>query len=558
MLADRTEASLGTDSRNGVGKSTLVEIVNYILGSNLGGDQSLSKLKGTDWSFSLDLTINEVEFTASRSLDFTSVIQLEGDFRALDLELDPDERSTSLKKWKRFLGAQCFGLTEDTISDLDYVPSFRALIAFFMRSGRGAFIRPFETRSGQLRWQTQVYNSYLLRLNWRLASEWQRIRDERKTLSALGSRADREIEKYIGSVGELESERVVLTRRISDLQEAVSSFNVIPEYREIQNSVNEATFALQRLVADNNLDARLIERYQDRLESETAASTTDIAALYAELNVTLSDAVLRSLQEVQDFHAQITENRKLYLQGEIERLQGRYAEREAQILSLSTERSARMDALSSGGALDEFTRIQMTLVQAQSELESLDRRIDDVARIRRGRAQLNAEERQLESEAIRDHEERRGSWTEAIDLFTQFTTALYDSPGSLVVVTGASGYEFRTAMDKAGSHGQDNMAIFCYDLVLSAIWDSGPVGPGILVHDSEMFDPVDERQVARALALAKERSETSSAPSQYIALLNSDTLPIDELASLSIDIEEHVKMRLGDRAPEESLLGVKF
>jgi uncharacterized protein YydD (DUF2326 family) len=45
------------------------------------------------------------------------------------------------------------------------------------------------------------------------------------------------------------------------------------------------------------------------------------------------------------------------------------------------------------------------------------------------------------------------------------------------------------------------MQIFFFDLMLTEIsLKSGP-GPGFLIHDSHLFDGVDERQVAKALQL---------------------------------------------------------
>ena len=67
------------------------------------------------------------------------------------------------------------------------------------------------------------------------------------------------------------------------------------------------------------------------------------------------------------------------------------------------------------------------------------------------------------------------------------------------------------------------MQIFCIDLMLTEISLKNGRGPGFLIHDSHLFDGVDERQVAKALQLGAERAETVGF--QYIVTMNSDALP---------------------------------
>lgn len=55
------------------------------------------------------------------------------------------------------------------------------------------------------------------------------------------------------------------------------------------------------------------------------------------------------------------------------------------------------------------------------------------------------------------------------------------------------------------------------------IWANEPKRPRLLVHDSPLFDGVDERQVAKALLLGAEMAKKYDF--QYIVTLNSDDLP---------------------------------
>src|SRR5690625_5474367 len=66
------------------------------------------------------------------------------------------------------------------------------------------------------------------------------------------------------------------------------------------------------------------------------------------------------------------------------------------------------------------------------------------------------------------------------------------------------------------------MKMFCFDLTWAVIAHRAGRGPDFLVHDSKIYDGVDERQVARALELAAR--VTGEEGMQYIVTMNSDDL----------------------------------
>lgn len=65
ILADRTETSTQKDTRNGLGKSTLIDIIDFCLGSNVSTGQGLSIEPLQDWEFTLEITLagNRVKVT---------------------------------------------------------------------------------------------------------------------------------------------------------------------------------------------------------------------------------------------------------------------------------------------------------------------------------------------------------------------------------------------------------------------------------------------------------------------------------------------------------------
>ena len=100
------------------------------------------------------------------------------------------------------------------------------------------------------------------------------------------------------------------------------------------------------------------------------------------------------------------------------------------------------------------------------------------------------------------------------------------------------------------------MQIFCFDLMLTEVCVRRGRSPRFLIHDSHLFDGVDERQVAKALQLGAERAERDGF--QYIVTLNSDSIPREGFGH-GFDVESYiVGTRLTDAVDSGGLFGLRF
>ena len=77
IVAERTKKATKKDSRNGLGKSTLVEIIHFCLGGNKG--ETLSKKELDDWTFTVDLDLSGKRYSVTRNTDKQKDIIIEGD-----------------------------------------------------------------------------------------------------------------------------------------------------------------------------------------------------------------------------------------------------------------------------------------------------------------------------------------------------------------------------------------------------------------------------------------------------------------------------------------------
>ncbi len=190
-----------------------------------------------------------------------------------------------------------------------------------------------------------------------------------------------------------------------------------------------------------------------------------------------------------------------------------------------------------------------------ANLNEINKRIAELKQFEEEKSTLKIEKERLLQRARRDREERNEQAELAINLFSTNSRFLYDVPGTLVINVDDNGFSFRVEIRRDGSEGIDKMKIFCYDLMLAQLWSEHDTSPRILIHDSTIFDGVDERQVALALQLADRESRRLGF--QYICTLNSDMVPRSEFP-LDFDFDSFVRLKLTDESEEGGLLGISF
>jgi uncharacterized protein YydD (DUF2326 family) len=127
--------------------------------------------------------------------------------------------------------------------------------------------------------------------------------------------------------------------------------------------------------------------------------------------------------------------------------------------------------------------------------------------------------------------------------------------GTFTITPTENGPEFEPFIPGEKSRGVNNMRIFCFDMMLMLLGLRRGRSPGFLMHDSHLFDGVDERQVGKALALGAELASRHGF--QYIVTMNTDAIPKEVPAGFRL--EDHaLGLRLTDASDDGGLFGFRF
>lgn len=567
IVADITKQSTDKDSRNGLGKTTLLNIIHFCLGGREKRNQGLRSPELKGWEFSVDLLLRGESVTVSRSVDETSEVTTDVNAEwltrhvAQDNEFSPLQQSMDFgseplmsrrrsDEWTSLLGWGMYDLP------LQSAASYRNLISYDIR--RNQFENPFENYPRQSTKDIPISNAFMLDLNWRHAVKWQDLKDRKKNVDSIKravKEGDNILADMLGTIGDLETERDRLRREIDTTDAELRSFRVHPQYVKIENEANDLTRQLHDLSNRVLQLKRLLDFHEESIKEEQPANNRRVIELYEKAGVVLAEPLSKRLEEVQAFHFQVTRNRRDYLRSEVMRLNRELENARSETERLTDRKAELMRVLDSHGALEEYSELQRLHLGFRSTLDAIVHQIEQLNMIETETSQITIEREQLHLDARIDLDER-SSLKQAREIFSSNSEALYEAPGRLVVnVDRESGFRFDVDIPRASSVGISKMKVFCYDLMRAELWSKRAVSPSLLIHDSNIFDGVDERQIALALELAERK--TRECGFQYIVCMNSDTIPYERFTQ-GFDIDKYLCLTLTDDKPSGRLLGIEF
>ena len=564
LLADKSAGATDRQSRNGAGKSSFVELVHFLFAAKADKDSIFRSQALVSWTFEADVDLGGSRVKVARSGQKPSRIRLQGDTATWPIQPTLDKKSGDLllsnEQWRQVLGGALFDLPLEGEEEERnrFRPTMRSLFCYFARrQAAGGMLSPTRQSNMQQAWDQQVAVSYLLGLDATIPQEFQEVRSQEKAMSELRKAAkEGSLGRYFGTAADLRTRVTIAEARARRMREQLATFNVVPEYSDLEKQASAITRDISALNDANTIDRELILQLGDALVSEEPPAVANLDRLYREAGVLLPETVNRRFEEVQQFHQAVIQNRRSHLTSEVRAAEGRIVARDADRAQLDARRRQIMTILQTGGALEHYTSLSEEAGRAEAEAEGLRQRLVTAERIESTKAELDIERARLFKALQDDHHERSSIIAEAVLVFEELSNALYEKAGSLTVSATQNGPTVDVRIDSQRSKGITNMQIFCFDLMLADLATRRGLGPGFLIHDSHMFDGVDERQVAKALQLGAEHAE--SVGYQYIVTMNSDALPRDGFRA-GFDVSDFVlPTKLTDATESGGLFGLRF
>lgn len=535
------------NSRNGLGKTTLVHIIHFCLGGT-PNKKYLPEDTFNDWEFTISIDISNEKIYAKRSFNEKSIIIVEGNFSKFPLKPTYSEEKEiyfyTLNKWKEVLGTSLLGLKNE--KEFRFKPTFRKVISYFIRRDEDIKKSPFKTSSTHKNIDVIDCTSFCVGLDWKLMSKYKEYGDEIKRLNENFSN----LKSIHGSKGQLVPEMNRLKKDLTKIKEDLDNYKVHESYRQIEKSADILSKEIQELVEKTIFLNKKIDIYEESIKEENI-DDINVEEIYNEINFYFPENVKKTLRESKEFHKNIIFNRTNFLKTEIQSIKNDLSLINQEIEIKSDKKAGYMDILNNFGALNEYNNMQKYYTEQKSEYELIVNIIKQFDEITNKKNKLKVKLLELESRFQINYDENINHLNSLIDIFSDNSSYLYDVPGDLIIECSEKGFEYNVDIPRINSTGKTKMIVLCYDLMLLENF-VGYNYIDFLIHDSNIFDGVDSRQYASALNLIYEK--TTKFDMQYICMLNSDSIP----DNLNFNIEDHVVLELNDNSIEGTLLGFEF
>lgn len=542
LIIGKSTSTDKNNTYNGVGKSLLLQIVNFCLGSNKipAFEQYLS-----GWEFTLNFKIGDEKYTARRSTKTQNKIYLN------DKEFGQSAFNSAMER-------MLVNIPEDS----PYL-TFRTVLSRFYRAGRGSYVSSLATAKEQS-FSSLVNNAFLLELD--LDYVYQK-RNTRKRFLELEKfeksfKKDPVIREYYTGDLDVEFEISRLTQDTKKLEFDIENYNVAENYAAIQN---EADCMAEKLSQIKNRLYYLSTSIKNIKHSMSLYQDMDLGkvySLYGEITELFKEGTLQTLENVTTFHKSIHTKRSERLAKELKKLSAAHLEEEKSNKDLQESFDEKMKLLAKSRALDFFAAINAKLTEIKSKLSKLNDYNNISVHSKKEMAESLNELSSQEVSAIEYLELYKEQAHPVYLGFTDLVNEFYQNVPAGISIQNNEGnnqerFKISAKIQNDASDGINEVKIFCYDL--NNLINSTVHNFQSIFHDSRMFSDIDPRQ--RAILLQRAHSLTKASDKQYIATINEDQLTSLKDVLTEEEFEEifdTVKLELKDDSPESKLLGIQI
>lgn len=527
---------------NGVGKSLVIHLIHFCLGSN--AIETFST-KLPDWEFTLRYEVRNEEYIATRSTNSQNKIIL-------------NDKEITLNNYRKKLLQVVFDLTEPPKN-----MTMNTLFSRFARRYRSCYTKYDTFTPKESDYSKLLNNSYLLNLDTDLIIQKKELR-EKQTAAKDTEKAikkDPIFRQYYLGKNDAEIDEADLQYRIQQLEKEISEFKISSNYHELEAEANEKSYKKKDLENKRVLITDYIKNIEVAFQETAEVKQEKVLKIYEEAQIEIPDMVKKNIENVLQFHKEMINSRNTRLRKELAKHKQELMSIDEEIVLLGQRMDELLDYLNSYGALEEYTALTKQLSGLKNELN----RIAEYQRILKTYRDLELDIKQKFIEQDRDAEAYIETDTEHItklrNLFWSNSKRFYPKKKSGFTLKNNSGQNMlRFSMDARieddSSDGVNEVRMFCFDLMILLCKKSSM---RCMLHDSRLFANMDPRQRETLFRIVTE--VCSNNEFQYICTINEDALQSFETLMSKEEYQElildNVRLELNDDAPESKLLGLQ-
>jgi len=548
-----------TSGINGIGKSSLVRLINYALLSDSAEKRFSSKkydfFRHDKHNIILELKIDGITYFIKRNFADKDKIYFGSDTGNLEEYTRAELRKIFINKF--------FPVENDEVFFTGN--KFGTIMSFFIKDDLENQKRvdplnflPYNPNARDI----AIYNFFLLNLSTRHLIRYDELAKEydsfNKTINGLKDKIKIDTGK---TIEEFKSERIKSEKSISLLEKSLKDYKFLDNYKNLESQLIEVTSSInEKLKTYHSLNHKY-KKIKDSFHQTNEVDTKQIQKLYNEVLQTFGDIVSKTLKEITDFKKEIVENRNKFLISKEKNLEQSINQVLEEISKFEKKRSELYKKLDEKGALSSITNTYEQLTIEKTQLASNLSILNQVDELHEMLGNLDV----TISEVKRDILTELKAYQKPIDdLRTLFQNIL--SNAIIIEDDSTTGYfsisakptsrrdslpfKIDVEIPKADALGHSRLKIVAYDLMvfLNNI-NIKRHFPTFLIHDG-VYHGISINTKIKALNFIYHQ-HLANPNFQYIATFNGDEIYIPKekqelVGKFDFDIDEMVRAEFTD------------
>ncbi|MDR1977150.1 MAG: DUF2326 domain-containing protein [Synergistaceae bacterium] len=309
-----------------------------------------------------------------------------------------------------------------------------------------------------------------------------------------------------------------LQKEIERLEEDLANFVVAEDYRELEVEANKKTEHIRQI--DQKIVRLSYEKsnIESLLQVEPDISKKELLRLYEGLEHFFKPEALEHLAAVEQFHADMIQNRRKRLEADLVRINSEMQTQNTLRDAITTERESIFQDLTGKRALDEYAAVSSQLSTFKEQYASLMAFAEFDDRLEKERLELK--QRMAADDALAAAYKDTAPLASYSRIYASLTERIYPNAASGLVLEnniGDSQLRFNFNVELAGSEsvGINSARIVCFDWLLFMYGQNHRMN--FLWHDSSLFS--DNDSAPRAKWFSYILKALKSTGKQYIVSL---------------------------------------
>ena len=374
IIATKNDKSAPTASRNGLGKSTFVNVVAFCLGLDVDTKKDLPLDELKEWEWSLTFTNGKKDFTVTRGASKPEVVSVKGDLTGCPI-IGTSEAvlgegiSTSYKveDWEKVLRWIFFGLSPASGGgdSGDAAPDYQSLMSRFVRRD---FDDPIRVNPGDKITTSEMAITYLLGLDWQFLAGAKEVRKMKNEADALMSVARSEIAQYNKDRASLKAECDRIEQELAEAEKALADFNTVPQAKIVEDNLYEYAIKIADLDRKIVVKSRLLSAARET-KSAGLVPIAPLEKFYGDLGIAFSDGAKKTFEQVRDFHLKLTVNRESLIEKQIDLLERELEDLRRVRGEVNAKRMEVAESIKAKAALEDYHKRSAALTAQREELQ---------------------------------------------------------------------------------------------------------------------------------------------------------------------------------------------